>query len=534
MFKPISKLAFCAFTVLPICASAAAEDLHFKKSISVGGNTVSTSETWVKGARQRTATSSPAGNIITIRQCDLKRTVTLSEQSKSYVVLKDPEDESVSKAAALMASGPAATTGGSITQTVTVTDTGERKPMSGYTARHLKTKVVLEPSADACSKANQSYEVDGWYADITKEALSCSQILPPVKQAANCSDRIIVRRKGSGKPGYPLHETITLQEDGGTPMKIEIATTDISKDSMQAEFFDLPESYHEVKSEAELYQAALPPGMPAGVPAPPASAMQVNAQMPQAMPSGMNVKSGMMSPMAMMQSMTGGRPGASSMMSGGPSGAAVPAPQPLGAKAPGKIRIGVAPAQAQMGQGNTSQEDFGTPVRNAIVLIMNGPAVEIAPLDSRIPMQIEAEARQKECDYILMANVAVKRNASTGFGKLMKAGSMASNFTPIGMMAHTMTSMNSAMAAAQTANAVMQQQAAMSAQQQAMSQLSGFNGQIKSKDEVTVQYQLFPTGQTQPRLDNTLKGKSKTDGEDVLSPLIQQAATTVLTEVSKK
>ena len=36
--------------------------------------------------------------------------------------------------------------------------------------------------------------------------------------------------------------------------------------------------------------------------------------------------------------------------------------------------------------------------------------------------------------------------------------------------------------------------AAMSAQQQAMSQLTGFNSQIKTKDDVTVQYQLVATG----------------------------------------
>jgi len=86
-----------------------------------------------------------------------------------------------------------------------------------------------------------------------------------------------------------------------------------------------------------------------------------------------------------------------------------------------------------------------------------------------------------------------------------------------------------AQAAAQAASA-----AAMSAQQQAMSQLTGFNNTIKSKDDVTVQFQLYPTGQTTPRLQNALQGKAKSDGEDVLTPLIQQVATTVLTEVTKK
>src|SRR5215813_9139148 len=63
----------------------------------------------------------------------------------------------------------------------------------------------------------------------------------------------------------------------------------------------------------------------------------------------------------------------------------VPIPQALGPKAAGKIRIGIAPAVAQMGQGNNAQADFGTPIRNSLVLIMGGPAVEITPLDSHLP-----------------------------------------------------------------------------------------------------------------------------------------------------
>ena len=60
-------------------------------------------------------------------------------------------------------------------------------------------------------------------------------------------------------------------------------------------------------------------------------------------------------------------------------------------------------------------------------------------------------------------------------------------------------------AAAQTASMA----ASQMAQQQAVSQLAGFNGQIKSKDDVTVQYQLVATGQTSPLVANTLQGKAK-------------------------
>ena len=193
-----------------------------------------------------------------------------------------------------------------------------------------------------------------------------------------------------------------------------------------------------------------------------------------------------------------------------------------------KTRVCVAPATAQLGQGNSVQADYGTSVKNALVLLMSGPAVDVNALDASVPVQMDAEARQKDCDYVLIAAVTVKRTGSSGLSRLMKAGSMAASLTPMGIMAHSV----GGMIAAQAATTAMQS-AALTAQQQAVTQLSGFNGQIKSKDEVTVQYELFATGQSQPRMQNVLKGKSRTDGEDVLSPLLRDAATGVMNEVVK-
>ena len=108
----------------------------------------------------------------------------------------------------------------------------------------------------------------------------------------------------------------------------------------------------------------------------------------------------------------------------------------------------------------------------------------------------------------------------------MKMGSMAASMTPMGAMAHGMGGAVAAQAAGMAASQM--------AQQQAMNQLAGFNGQIKSKDDVSIQYQLVPTGQTTPVAQNQLQGKAKADGEDVLTPLLTQAATDVLTKVSQK
>jgi hypothetical protein len=208
----------------------------------------------------------------------------------------------------------------------------------------------------------------------------------------------------------------------------------------------------------------------------------------------------------------------------------VVAPQQLGPKAPGKIRIGVAPPDAQLGQGNNAGADFSTPIRNVVVSLMAGPAVEIAPLESHVPLQLQAEAQQKQCDYILYSGVVVKHSSGGGFGKFMKIGSTAASFNPAVMMTKSVGSIVAAQGAAVAASQI----AAQQMQQQAVSQLAGFNGQIKSKDDVTVQYQLITTAQSTSVLQKTLQGKAKSDGEDVLTPLLQQTANAVLTQVTQK
>lgn len=205
------------------------------------------------------------------------------------------------------------------------------------------------------------------------------------------------------------------------------------------------------------------------------------------------------------------------------------APAGPGPKKANTLRIGIAPSQAQMGQGSNAQGDYGTPIRNSIVLLMGGPAVEIVPLDARLTMQVQAEARDKQCDYVLFSNVTVKHGGGGGgFGKFMKMAAPAASVLPMAG-AGRMTGAVAGQAAGIAAMA-----AAESAQQQAFNQLSGFNGQIKSKDDVTVGYRLIATGQDKPRLENVLNAKASSDGEDVLTPLILKAADSILTEVTKK
>ena len=57
---------------------------------------------------------------------------------------------------------------GVVNITQTITDTGERKEMFGFTARRIKTSLVKTVSPDACDK-DQKIETDGWYIDFEYE-----------------------------------------------------------------------------------------------------------------------------------------------------------------------------------------------------------------------------------------------------------------------------------------------------------------------------------------------------------------------------
>jgi hypothetical protein len=538
----------CMVALLVAAMAAQAEDLHLKKNISVSGNVVSNTETSIKGQRTRDVTQTPAGATVSLRQCDLKRTVTLNDQTQSYFVVSDPQDAAAARAAALVTGAPAPEaekkTGGHIEVTSTITDTGERKPIFGLNARHLKMKIVEKSSDDACTKVDQSFEVDGWYADLGKDVASCTSMAPPVRQSQGCQDAVVEHHSGSGKPGYPLLQNVTMHNPDGSSMVVSVNVTEVSKGPLDAALFDVPSSYKQANSFAELQgMPQVPQSLAQAQAQAQASAGQAynatanpnNAYAAQAGMNGMGQQA--MSQFAGQAAMGGAMGNMANMMHPGggtqPASAPIAIPQALGPKAPGKIRIGVAPPEAQVGQGSNAQGDYSTPIRNAMILLMNGPAVEIAALESRVPVQLQAEAAQKQCDYILMSSVAVKHPQSGGFGKFMKMGGTMAQMTPMGAMAHGMGGAMAASAASAAASA-----AAQAAQQQAMnqvmSQLQGFNGQIKQKDDVTVQYQLTQTGQGAPLLQNALQGKAKSDGEDVLTPLLQQTANTVLTQVSAK
>jgi hypothetical protein len=147
------------------------------------------------------------------------------------------------------------------------------------------------------------------------------------------------------------------------------------------------------------------------------------------------------------------------------------------------------------------------PIRNTITQYLTGPSQEIVPLMAMLPSQIDAEAKSKDCDYVLYSTTSQKLGGG-GFGALKKFGAMSSMIPGVGMATGTMTGV--------------------------MVGAASVAGTVKAKGVVTFEYKLMAPGSTSALIANSDNLKAKADGEDVISPLIEKAATAILEAVNKK
>jgi hypothetical protein len=237
------------------------------------------STTMIRGSRERSEMNTGSGmDMINITQCDLKRTVQISDRSKKYLItpmniVEAPATDTTAPAAGRV---EPARRGGVVTYTTTATDTGERKEMFGFTARHVKTSLVIDSSPDACSPVKQRMETDGWYIDLSY-GLDCdlgyAQMANRPTQRGGCKDRVQFKRVGAARTGYPLSETTTMYgPDGKVMFTTSKEVVELSREPLDAALFDVPAGYTEAKDSQELY----------GVPSMAEIMNQVNQEQPSA------------------------------------------------------------------------------------------------------------------------------------------------------------------------------------------------------------------------------------------------------------
>jgi len=322
----------------------------------------------IKGKRERSEMRMGYGSdIINITQCDLKRTIQISDAVRKYVITPMQTVDASSTTPRTPSSTPPAESGrrgGLVKYTTTINDTGERKEMFGFTARHIKSSLLIESSTDACSPMNQRMETDGWYIDLTF-GLDCdlgvSQMAgrPPIPQGG-CRDEVVTKQIGSGRKGYPLIETTTMYGPDGTAMFTSTKEViDLSREPLDAALFDVPAGYTETTNSQELYGA---PSM---------SSIMTDSGQPQT-----------------------SQPPPSAERPDSSMSAAV-------TKAPGTLRVGVVAINNQ-----TDRPVSLDSLRQRLIGRIAGSGIDAIPLSGISSAEIEAEAKAKQCEFVLYTDIS--------------------------------------------------------------------------------------------------------------------------------
>lgn len=439
-------------------ANKTTNDVKIRQTMGAGGGNRMETVLYVKGQRMR----NESGNVgfTTILQCDLKRTVTINEKTKTYLITPtDGISPTTGAADGGAGSAPVAQNqpqrGGVVNVTNTITDTGERREMFGFTARHIKTSIEKKASADACDK-DQKVETDGWYIDF-QYSFECpgqqQKYQPaPVRPQPGCKDEIRTKTIGSAKLGFPLIVTTTVYQPDGRTTSMTQEVLELSREPLSAALFDIPDGYTLAKDMQQLY------------------GMDTTSMSASSQPTNSHTTS-----------------------SSTTTAATISANTP---KKPGVLRIGLLLPNVQMSSGNAAQA--AEALRNSFASYLKGQSIEVITLSARLPPLAIEEARQSQCDYILSASMNVKKGGGGSmFGRRIAdiAGAAAGRIPSTG---------------------------------------SAASGAIKAKDEVTLEYKLDQVETTKTVLASTDKAKASSDGEDVISPLVQKAAGDVLAATQKQ
>jgi hypothetical protein len=474
--KGASRLALVLLCVA--CSAAAARaDVKIKTRQTSQGQT-SENTTYIKGKRARTEMS--GGQMITIQQCDMRRDIQIMPQAKAYTI--HPYDTAGATTAASAQAG-AATKGGVVTSTVTTKDTGERRQMFGYTARHVITTMEMKSSPDACTQMDSKMVTDGWYIDAAF-VLDCdmdrASAYRAPQQRSGCNDRYETKTVGAAKKGYAVWEKMTsFDEDGKESFSMVNEVVELSQATLDASLFDAPADYREVKDFSGTSQMAAAGDGGAGYGAGAATSPADSGM-------GANVKS-----MANSQ-------------------AAQPASE-VGAKKQGVVRLGLAAVKTgSVGEG-LSAADLAAAVQNTLADYLKSPSVELVQIEAKLPSQVDAEARQKECDFVIYANVSHRKGGGGGgFGMFSKVVAPAVGQVGIG---HTGSVAGNI--AGQVATTAIVSAGSMSAS-------------VKQKDELTLDVSLQKPGSSNPSASRQFKSKAKSAGDDIITPVVEQAAQMIL------
>jgi hypothetical protein len=467
---------YTAFILLLLTATSltAFGDIKIRSRQTMSGQTME-NVVYIKGKRQRTEMMD--GQMITLVQCDLRRSVQMNSMTKTYIVSEFAEPEPQTTNVNPRGQSIPVTKGGTVTMTVTIKDTGERKKMFGYTARHLIITTEMKPSANACNKTPMKMETDGWYIDFELE-FNCYDAAynynnDQYRKLGGCQDKMSFKQIGTAKRGYPVYEKMTMFDESGKQTFTTVTEViELSKATLEPSLFDVASDYREVQNFSEMYASSAAVSNMSGISGS-SNSNSTNMSMPS-----VNTQSNAGS-------------------------------ETVGPKQPGTVRIGIADVKVpSVGEGITGAE-LASAVEGLLAQYLKMPNIEVVFLDAKLPAAIKAEAVEKQCDLLVLATVTHKKGGGGGFGAFSKVIAPAIGQTGIG---HTGSTAGNIAGAVATRTIVGAGEVA---------------AKVKAKDELTLEVRLDrPAGAS--AFVKTFKRKAKNSGEDILSPVVEEAAQAIV------
>jgi hypothetical protein len=372
-----------------------------------------------------------------------------------------------------------------VTTTIAIKDTGERKQMFGFTARHLIITMETISSPDACNKTNTKMQTDGWYIDA-EFVLDCDYAQQNYRNYGSknggCRDKYEMKTVGTAKRGYPVFEKMTMFDEAGKETFSMVSeVVELSKATLDASLFEVPADYREVDDAAAMYASASTTDPVAG-------------------------------PIASNGSATSG---VTQSVRTATQPAELPASAHREAKRPGTIRIGLAGVKTGAVGDGIAARDLAAAIENTLTAFLKVPDVEVVRLDAKLASAVAAEARAAECDYVIHATVSHKKGGGGGFGGTFgQALGSAIGRTGIGHTGSTAGNIAGQVAT----NAVVS----------ATTVSSG----MRSKDEIALDLKVDARDGA-PALAKSYKVKAKSNGDDIISQIVEQAAQGIVAILGK-
>jgi hypothetical protein len=250
-------------------APAETPDLKITTRFTSGRALASTTTQYLKGQRSRVEREFFGHTRVTINQCDQRQVLQLDPEARQYTSYPlNEQGRPVGSAAAPrtpVAPGPSEQalrqpepSGGTLVVNFETTDTGERKKIFGYTARHVIETQTMIPGPGAVTRGQETVR-DGWYIDLDVNfgcgpkpkgrvgAFLIGVSTPP--GGARKMDKIEAHRKGAAETGFAVSLTTkTTSHAAGKVFTSESLSevVELSAAPLDPALFEVPEGFQKV------------------------------------------------------------------------------------------------------------------------------------------------------------------------------------------------------------------------------------------------------------------------------------------------